>query len=139
MMFCTARARLSVPPPGPAVATNSIGLCGCQAACAGTAPTSMMAAAGSNIRDVTFMVSSGRSSCCRWCLVGSSGDLLGAGARSCDDRAFPFERLDLGRVETMLAQDLACVLAIDRSAGAHHARRRRELDRKPDRLHRPER
>ena len=37
MMLWTARARLSVPPPGPAVATNSIGLCGCQAAAAGSA------------------------------------------------------------------------------------------------------
>src|ERR1700694_812916 len=34
MMLWTARAKLSVPPPGPAVATNSIGLTGCQAASA---------------------------------------------------------------------------------------------------------
>src|SRR5471032_3222912 len=32
MMLWTARAKLSVPPPGPAVAINSIGLTGCHAA-----------------------------------------------------------------------------------------------------------
>jgi hypothetical protein len=31
-MLWTARAKLSVPPPGPAVAMNSIGFVGCQAA-----------------------------------------------------------------------------------------------------------
>src|ERR1700730_8203271 len=35
MMLWTARAKLSVPPPGPAVAMNSIGLTGCHAAFAG--------------------------------------------------------------------------------------------------------
>src|SRR5579884_1027776 len=37
MMPCTVRARISVPPPGPAVATNSIGFVGFHAACAGAA------------------------------------------------------------------------------------------------------
>src|SRR5260370_4107268 len=34
MMLRPARAKLSVPPPGPAVAMNSIGFAGCHAACA---------------------------------------------------------------------------------------------------------
>src|ERR1700737_466969 len=55
MMLWTARAKLSVPPPGPAVATNSIGLTGCQAASA--APDTQIArpqamAANFGFRDI---------------------------------------------------------------------------------------
>jgi hypothetical protein len=49
---------LSVPPPGPAVATNSIGFCGCQAAWAGTTPANIIAAADSMSIEL-FIVSSG--------------------------------------------------------------------------------
>src|SRR3954464_3216198 len=57
MMLWTARAKLSVPPPGPAVAMNSIGFAGCQAAL--TAPGPQIARAQPNaanfgIRDIGF-------------------------------------------------------------------------------------
>src|SRR3981081_4180730 len=55
MMLWTARAKLSVPPPGPAVATNSIGLAGLPAAAA--APDTQIArpqtvAANFSFRDI---------------------------------------------------------------------------------------
>jgi hypothetical protein len=58
MMFCTARARLSFPPPGPAVATNSIGLSGCQAAEAGLKPVSAIADTNSKAGIVVRIMSS---------------------------------------------------------------------------------
>src|SRR6266481_3764576 len=112
MMLWTARARLSVPPPGPAVATNSIGLCGCQAACAGTAPASRIAANGSNDLELIFMDSSASSFLVVGSLDRSSGHLRLAGGCSRNDRAFALEGLDLRRVEAVFAQNLACVLAI---------------------------
>jgi hypothetical protein len=49
---------LSVPPPGPAVATNSIGFCGCQAAPAGTLPETTAALTDNKNSDVPRMISS---------------------------------------------------------------------------------
>src|SRR6266403_19279 len=142
MMLWTARARLSVPPPGPAVATNSIGLCGCQAACAGTAPapTSRIAASGSNDLKLMFMDSSASSFL--W-VVGSldrsSGHLRLAGGCSRNDCALALEGLDLRRIEAVFAQNFARVLAIDRGARTHLSRCRREFHRQSDRLHRSQR
>src|SRR5579864_4710992 len=124
MMFCTARARLSVPPPGPAVATNSIGFCGCQAACAGAEATYAMAAVDSRNADL-FIVSLPSASCCLDRVIVTSCDLLGCLGDRCrrEDGAFPLECLDLRIVKAVFAQHVARVLAIDRRAGAHLARR----------------
>src|SRR6266404_4907535 len=123
MMLWTARARLSVPPPGPAVATNSIGLCGCQAACAGTAPASRIAASGSNDLELMFMDSSASSFL--W-VVGSldrsSGHMRLAGGCSRNDCALALEGLDLRRIEAVFAQNFARVLAIDWGARTHLSR-----------------
>jgi hypothetical protein len=54
MMLWTVRARLSVPPPGPAVATNSTDLVGFHSACAAPAPSATSAPPA--IAAVTFVV-----------------------------------------------------------------------------------
>src|SRR3979411_1150379 len=105
-MFRSARARLSVPPPGPAVRTHSIAFGACQAACTGAAPASRIAAVDSRSLDVMLMFPPSRYffkkkySDCR------SGDLLAslAAGGSGNDRSLLFERLDLLFVETVFAQ-----------------------------------
>src|ERR1700732_3661718 len=141
-MFCTARARLSVPPPGPAVATNSIGFCGCQAAQAGSVPasTSPVADSDSKSLDEMFMVSSGYF--LFFVTRGGdedSGDPSLPADRGRNDRPFFFELVDPVFVEPVFAQHLARMFAINRRARTNLARRLRELDRKADRLHRSDR
>jgi hypothetical protein len=58
MMAWTARAKLSVPPPGPAVAMNSIGLTGCQAALAAPGAQAASAKAIAASFGVTVIMSS---------------------------------------------------------------------------------
>src|SRR5439155_20489853 len=97
MMFCTARAMLSVPPPGPAVATNSIGFCGCQAAHAGAPPETTAALTDNKNKDVPRMISSNRFFL--FCLISRldvrSGDAFPALPGCRDDCAFLLERFDL--------------------------------------------
>src|SRR5690349_6344578 len=108
MMFCTARARLSVPPPGPAVATNSIGFCGCQAAAAELAPASTAAVTNSRTGVMVRIISSVWILC--FLFVLSSGELFCALHRCRDDRAFLFQRFDLSLIKPVLRQHFARVL-----------------------------
>src|ERR1700722_1559829 len=103
MMLWTARAKLSVPPPGPAVAMNSIGFAGCQAALAApdmqvARPTAIAASFG-----VAVILSSLVFCFRRVVVFALTGLVLD---RVCDsDRAFLLQRCNLIGVKTVFAQD----------------------------------
>src|SRR6476620_5614579 len=118
MMLWTARAKLSVPPPGPAVAMNSIGFAGCHAACAApdrpmTRPqviAANFAFADILVPPIVFFV----------VLFQALADLVRHNA-CCDCGHCPFflKRGNFIGVKTICAQDRGGVLAIERGAGLH--------------------
>src|ERR1700730_6444892 len=131
MMLWTARAKLSVPPPGPAVAMNSIGLTGCHAASAAPdRPTARPTASTVNVgfRDIE----SSRSFCFPGFHFALADPVL---HKVCSGhRAFLLERGDFISVKTVCAQNRAGVLAIEWRAGSYLAGRLREFDRQSERL-----
>src|SRR5690349_19200532 len=114
MMLWTVRARLSVPPPGPAVATNSIDLVGFHSACAGVpAPTPHRTMAPTATVAVRFLARAIFSSPEFASVLGRRIRALPTAGLSRHDRAFAFKSRDLVLREAEPGEDLARVLAVE--------------------------
>src|SRR5712675_343164 len=119
MMLWTARAKLSVPPPGPAVAMNSIGLTGCQAAFA--APGRQAArpkAITANFGFTVILSSTDFVSSTFLFLVLASVDRVLHEACA-GHGAFLLQRCNFFGVKTVSRQDRGGVLAIQGCTASH--------------------
>src|SRR5215211_2414137 len=154
MMLWIVRARLSVPPPGPAVAMNSSGFVGFHSAAAIWGARSVAAPASAARVNFTDMFRSRdfsvlnransspaarvRSQMLRASSTSTSRHLLPVEFGPVGDHgALLLERRDLVGAEAVLGQDLGRVLAEHGRGLAHLAWRVREFHREADRLHGP--